>query len=176
MTTVSIMKNLEQTTIFNSEEYRVPNIKERPSGRRKPEELPTDGHRPGPEPLPEEGSPPGDGAVDDHKPVIIKEHVLRKRKLQIKIRDDQTTTGLRGKLLVLKENFLTQDGEYIVEVSILERSSGKKGSALFHLKVNDSPMLGFCKLDKKTGIEMDTWFTLHCTEWKDKVVERIFFN
>lgn len=172
MTTLSTTtKYNEYTTMSILEEYRVPNIKERPSGRRKPEELPTDGHRSGPEPLPEEGSPPGDGAVDDHKPVIIEEHVLRKRKLKINIRDDQTTTGLRGKLLVLKENFLKQEEEYIAEVSILEKSTGRKGSALFHLKVNDSPMLGVCKLDKSTGKEMDTWFTLHCTGWKDKVAK-----
>ncbi|CAD5111203.1 DgyrCDS535, partial [Dimorphilus gyrociliatus] len=167
-TTVDYNKANEQTTISSWSEFKIPNIKERPSGRRRPEELPTDGQRPEPEPLPEEGSPPGDGAVDDHKPVIIKEHVLRKRKLQINIRNDHTTTGLRGKLLVIKENFLKPDDEYLVEVSISERSTGRKGSALFYLKVNDSPMLGICKLDKDSGVEMETWFILHCTGWKDE--------
>ena len=44
-----------------------------------------------------------------------------------------------------------------------------KGEAKTSFKVNESPVYGKCTVSPETGVALETDFTVHCTDWKERV-------
>eukprot|EP00466_Bigelowiella_natans_P003746 jgi/Bigna1/131290/aug1.14_g5998 len=76
-------------------------------------------------------------------------------------------TPLNSRNMVIKPNTLAGGTTYTFELTAATRL-GAAGSATLSLATNSAPALGRCEATPKTGVALETVFTLRCIDWSDE--------
>ncbi|XP_033639226.1 uncharacterized protein LOC117299811 [Asterias rubens] len=113
---------------------------------------------------------PGDEVRVDEEFIIINDHIVSKSLQQRVLSSGDTTTGLNGRALTLREGVLQESRTYAIVVQAHSHENGitRIGEAHQYTLVNTGPRAGLCSITPGDGTEMETVFTIQCLGWQDQ--------
>lgn len=97
--------------------------------------------------------------------------IIRLKPREMRLPEEQTTTGLKSQNFVLLGKFLKGGRTYMVSFKVFEGKTSRQGKATVYFNTSVIPECGVCTVTPSTGVALETTFQLICSNWTAVVRE-----